>query len=75
MSNVERLVRFITSYPSGVSFTSKQWFVLIVSVAAILLWCGAASMEAIVGDMGVIAVLPIVVFYGAGILTKDDWNR
>ncbi|KAH6582944.1 hypothetical protein BASA60_001693 [Batrachochytrium salamandrivorans] len=31
-------------------------------------------IEGIVGDMGVIAIIPIVAFYGIGILTKDDWN-
>jgi phosphate transporter len=60
---------------SGLSFNAKQWFVLGISLGTILLWCAASSLEGIVGDMGVIAILPIVVFYGTGILTKDDWNR
>lgn len=27
-----------------------------------------------IGDMGVIAILPILAFYSTGILKKDDWN-
>eukprot|EP00842_Homolaphlyctis_polyrhiza_P002147 jgi/Hompol1/2933/HPOL_003058-RA len=55
-------------------FTGKQIYVLLVTVVTIGLWCVESSIEGIVGDMGVIAIVPIVAFYGAGILTKDDWN-
>lgn len=32
-------------------------------------------MEHIFGDMGVIAIIPIVLFFGIGILTKEDFNN
>ncbi|KAI8905062.1 SPX domain-containing protein [Gorgonomyces haynaldii] len=61
------------------SHTPKPWngtqlFVIGVSVLTIVLWCLESTMEGIFGDMGVIAIIPIVFFYGFGILTKDDWN-
>ncbi|KAI9222232.1 Sodium:sulfate symporter transmembrane region-domain-containing protein [Blastocladiella britannica] len=55
-------------------FTGKQWFIIGVTLLTIVLWCVESAIEGVVGDMGVIALLPIVVFYGAGILTKDDFN-
>ena len=55
-------------------FNNTQIFVISVTVLTIFLWCIESSIESIVGDMGVIAIIPIVCFYGTGILTKDDWN-
>ncbi|KAJ3049309.1 low-affinity phosphate transporter, partial [Rhizophlyctis rosea] len=52
----------------------KQYFILAVSAVTIGLWCAESSLEWFVGDMGVIAIVPIVAFFGTGILTKDDWN-
>ncbi|KAH6585111.1 hypothetical protein BASA61_007082 [Batrachochytrium salamandrivorans] len=54
--------------------TGTQIYILCVTVVTIGLWCAESSIEGIVGDMGVIAIIPIVAFYGIGILTKDDWN-
>jgi phosphate transporter len=51
-----------------------QIYVLVITVITILLWCAESTIESLVGDMGVIAIIPIVFFYGAGVLTKDDWN-
>ncbi|KAJ3023248.1 low-affinity phosphate transporter [Thoreauomyces humboldtii] len=52
----------------------KQWYIIGVSLLTIILWCAESGLEDYVGDMGVIAIVPIVAFYGAGVLTKDDWN-
>ncbi|KAI1815088.1 SPX-domain-containing protein [Poronia punctata] len=56
-------------------FTGLQWFVSIVCVATIGLWCASHALESTFGHMGVIAILPIVVFFGVGILTKEDFNN
>lgn len=56
-------------------FTSVQWFVTIVTITTIALWCASSKLEDIFGDMGVIAILPIVLFFGIGILTKEDFNN
>ncbi|KAF3911558.1 hypothetical protein ABW20_dc0110265 [Dactylellina cionopaga] len=56
-------------------FTGVQWFISIVTVATILLWCLAHRLEAEFGDMGVVAIIPIVMFFGSGILTKEDFNN
>ncbi|KAL0470950.1 SPX domain-containing protein [Neurospora intermedia] len=56
-------------------FTGVQWFVTLVTVATIGLWCASHQLEAEFGHMGVIAIIPIVLFFGVGILTKEDFNN
>ncbi|KAF2966024.1 hypothetical protein GQX73_g7558 [Xylaria multiplex] len=56
-------------------FTGLQWFVSIVCLATIGLWCASHALESTFGHMGVIAILPIVIFFGVGILTKEDFNN
>ncbi|KKA29554.1 hypothetical protein TD95_001662, partial [Thielaviopsis punctulata] len=56
-------------------FTGLQWFVSIVTIATICLWCASKTLEPVFGDMGVIAIIPIVLFFGIGILTKEDFNN
>lgn len=61
--------------PMKDKFTGIQWFITIVTVATILLWCVSHQLESVFGDMGVIAIIPIVLFFGTGILTKEDFNN
>ncbi|KAI1164513.1 SPX-domain-containing protein [Nemania serpens] len=56
-------------------FTVLQWFVSVVCLASIALWCASHALESTFGHMGVIAILPIVIFFGVGILTKEDFNN
>ena len=44
-------------------FTLKQWWVSFVCLATIALWCVAHSIQDVIGDMGVIAIIPIVSFF------------
>ncbi|KAI9034503.1 SPX domain-containing protein [Hyaloraphidium curvatum] len=60
---------------SNEPITGTQWYVIAVSAGTIVLWCLESTMENVVGDMGVLAVLPIVFFFGSGVLTKDDFNN
>ncbi|KAI1759089.1 SPX-domain-containing protein [Hypoxylon sp. FL1150] len=57
------------------TFTGLQWFVSFVCLATIGLWCASHQLKSTFGDMGVIAILPIVTFFGIGILTKEDFNN
>lgn len=56
-------------------FTGTQWFISLVTLATIVLWCVSHQMEDIFGDMGVVAIIPLVLFFGTGILTKEDFNN
>jgi phosphate transporter len=56
--------------PTRERFTVKQWWVTFVCVVTITLWVLEHSIEEWIGDMGVIAIIPIVAFFGTGILKK-----
>ena len=56
-------------------FTGVQWFISCVTVATIVLWCVSHQLENVFGDMGIIALIPMVLFFGTGILTKEDFNN
>ncbi|KAF2730031.1 hypothetical protein EJ04DRAFT_537518 [Polyplosphaeria fusca] len=57
------------------SFTGIQWFISIVTIITIGLWCVSHQLEPVFGDMGVVAIIPLVLFFGTGILTKEDFNN
>jgi phosphate transporter len=52
-----------------------QYFIIVITVLTILLWCVSRQLESIFGDMGVIAIIPMALFFGTGILTKEDFNN
>ncbi|KAJ3756043.1 SPX domain-containing protein [Lentinula raphanica] len=56
-------------------FTIKQYWVSFICLGTIALWCVAHEIEDYVGDMGVIAIVPIVAFFSTGILKKDDFEQ
>ena len=56
-------------------FTGVQWFISGVTVVTIVLWCFTHQLEDVFGDMGVVAIIPLVLFFGTGILTKEDFNN
>ncbi|CAG8475809.1 1684_t:CDS:2 [Dentiscutata heterogama] len=56
-------------------WTGTQIFVIVVTIITILLWCIENQLEFFFGDMGVIAVVPLILFFGTGILTKEDFNN
>ena len=61
--------------PAKDKFSGVQYFITIVTLATIALWCASHQLEHVFGDMGVIAIIPIVLFFGTGILTKEDFNN
>jgi phosphate transporter len=61
--------------PTKDPISGTQYFISFVTVATILLWCVEHQLEPYFGDMGVIAIIPLVVFFGTGILTKEDFNN
>lgn len=66
--NKHRIQKF---KPIKTKFTVKQWFVAGVTVATILLWCLLTKMPGF-GSSGIISVIPIVLFFGSGMLNGQD---
>lgn len=56
-------------------FTGVQWYIIAVSIGTIFLWCIASKLEGIFGEMGIIALIPIILFFGPGLLTTEDFNN
>lgn len=61
--------------PMRDKFTGVQYFISIITVVTIVLWCVTHQLENVFGDMGVVAIIPMVAFFGTGILTKEDFNN
>ncbi|KAJ1903500.1 low-affinity phosphate transporter [Coemansia sp. IMI 209127] len=54
----------------------RQIYVCLVTVLTIALWCFGSSLEPFVGDMGVIAIVPLVLLFGfPKVLSKEDFNN
>ncbi|KAH3673546.1 hypothetical protein WICMUC_003653 [Wickerhamomyces mucosus] len=55
-------------------FSRQQWFITIVTILTIGLWCLAHQLQDIFGEMGIISIIPMILFFGTGILTGEDFN-
>jgi phosphate transporter len=64
-----------TIKPTKEKITRTQVFVMLITIITIALWCAETSMEYAIGDTGIIACIPLFVFFGTGILNKDDLNN
>lgn len=56
-------------------FTLIQWYIVFVSIGTIILWCFASKLEGIFGEMGIIALIPVILFFGPGLLSTEDFNN
>ncbi|KAJ2509820.1 low-affinity phosphate transporter [Coemansia sp. RSA 1939] len=57
-------------------FNRRQIYVCLVTVLTIALWCFGSSLEPFIGDMGVIAIVPLVLLFGfPKVLSKEDFNN
>lgn len=56
-------------------FSAIQWYIITVSLLTIFLWCIASRLTGIFGEMGIIALIPIILFFGSGLLTTEDFNN
>ncbi|EJU04721.1 Sodium/sulfate symporter [Dacryopinax primogenitus] len=56
------------------SLTGTQYYIIVVTIITIVLWLVEHGMETIVGDMGVIALIPVIAFFGTGVLKKADFE-
>lgn len=48
---------------------------MVVSLVTVGLWCVNTALQNVVGDQGIVAIIPLAVFFGTGILNKDDFNH
>jgi phosphate transporter len=53
---------------------ATQVYVIVVSVLTVALWCANTQLQEFTGAMGIVATLPLIAFFGAKVLSKDDFN-
>ncbi|ANB15340.1 Pho91p [Sugiyamaella lignohabitans] len=56
-------------------FTFVHYYICVVSVGTIVLWCFSHQLEPYVGEMGVLALVPVVLLFGPGLLSSADFNN
>lgn len=56
-------------------FTFDQYFIIFVTAVTIVLWIFSHQLEGVFGEMGVSALIPIIAFFGTGLLTSEDFNN
>ncbi|KAK6457651.1 phosphate permease [Scheffersomyces xylosifermentans] len=61
--------------PIKEKFTTKQIFISVVTVVTIILWCVMTKIDSTFGESGIISFIPIVLFFGTGLLKADDINN
>eukprot|EP00760_Papus_ankaliazontas_P025777 PhM_4_TR2872/c0_g1_i1/m.54953/K14430/PHO87_91; phosphate transporter len=52
----------------------EMYLVLVVCAITVFLWVAQPISDAYFGDAAMVALFPIVVFFGVGVLSKDDFN-
>ncbi|KAJ5068704.1 low-affinity phosphate transporter [Anaeramoeba ignava] len=53
----------------------KHWIVIITTTVTVLLWCLNTFINKTIGDLGITAIIPVFVFFGTGILSKEDFGK
>ncbi|CCH62109.1 hypothetical protein TBLA_0G01650 [Henningerozyma blattae CBS 6284] len=68
-------LKLLKIHPINDPLNNKQKIVIFISSITILLWCFADKLSFLMGDMGIISIIPIVTLFGTGLLTSDDFNN
>lgn len=62
----------VTAVREGLSFV--HFYVIFVAILTVAALCAMPVLKPIVGDVGIVSVVPLVLFYAPGVLTKEDFN-
>lgn len=68
-------LKLLQLHPLKDPFTLQQWFVTVVSIGTIVLWCLSNRLSGVFGEMGIISIIPLVIFFGTGLLSSEDFNN
>ena len=61
--------------PIREKLTTKQYFVLLIAIVTILLWCVIEKIQVNWGSSGIVTCFAYVMFFATGLLTVDDLNN
>nr|BBC28486.1 low-affinity phosphate transporter [Eudorina sp. NIES-3984]BBC28497.1 low-affinity phosphate transporter [Eudorina sp. 2006-703-Eu-15] len=60
--------------PNTDPINGTQVYIIVVSLLTVAAWCSNTFLQRYTGEMGVIAIVPLVAFFGFDVLNKDDFN-
>ncbi|KAG2486184.1 hypothetical protein HYH03_015147 [Edaphochlamys debaryana] len=60
--------------PNTDPINGTQVYICAVSLLTVGAWCANTFLQKFTGEMGVVAVVPLVAFFGFDVLNKDDFN-
>ncbi|SSD60358.1 related to Low-affinity phosphate transporter PHO91 [Saccharomycodes ludwigii] len=72
---IDANLKILKFHPIRDPFTLKQWYVVLVTIVTIILWCLANALTEVFGEMGIISILPMALLFGTGLLSSDDFNN
>ncbi|KAJ5068703.1 low-affinity phosphate transporter [Anaeramoeba ignava] len=55
--------------------TYQHWVIIITTAITVILWCVNGFIDKTIGDLGITAIIPVIVFFGTGILSKEDFGK
>lgn len=64
----------LTNNTSSDPWTTRHTLASIVTIITILMWSIGGQINWFMGHTGIAALIPVVWFYGSGVLTTDDFN-
>lgn len=56
-------------------FGWQEYYVSAVTGLTVSLWCTFQNTEGFFGSLGLIGLIPVVLFYGSGLLSSKDFKR
>lgn len=71
----QKHLNLVSIKPIDAPFSFAQWYIVFVTMITIILWCLQSKLSYIFGEMGIIAIIPIIAFYSAGLLVTEDINN
>ncbi|PNH00354.1 putative transporter C3B8.04c, partial [Tetrabaena socialis] len=60
--------------PNTDPINGTQVYIVLVSLLTVAAWCANTFLQRYMGEMGIIAIVPLVAFFGFDVLNKDDFN-
>jgi len=55
-------------------FDGTELFIMLVITGTILMWIVFDSLSETFGNIGIVALIPVIVFFGTGLLSKEDFD-
>lgn len=52
----------------------KEWYIVSVVTLTVFMWCIFDTLEPVFGNMGIVALFPVIALYGPQLLTPTEFN-